>query len=306
MRVAVTGGNGFVGRHVLAALRARGHDAVGLVRSEKAVRVVQDAGGVAYRIAELGGESLPDALRGSQAVVHTAQIGAERGEATYEAVNVGGTRAVAEAAGRAGVRRLVFLSGLGVAHYGLARRTTNRYFLSKLAAELLLYSSGLEVAVLRPSYILGPGEAFLPAILQAMDAGEVEIPGDGAYRMQPIAVSDACAVVVALLEGVRRDRPTVLELVGPEPISFLDLLRRVAKRSGATREPSPLRIRSTPIDEAERQAAAGGYQGMSADELDCLLCDEVGDHGPLEALLGRPLVGLDGAIAAALGAAVGA
>jgi hypothetical protein len=50
------------------------------------------------------------------------------------------------------------------------------------------------------------------------------------------------------------------------------------------------------VEEAERRAASGGYRGLLADELDCLLCDEVGDPGPLEALLGRFLTPLDEAV----------
>jgi nucleoside-diphosphate-sugar epimerase len=79
-------------------------------------------------------------------VVHLAQIGSEKEGETFDAVNVEGTRAVAAAARAAGVPRVVYFSGLGVAHYGMAPRTTDRYFLSKLRAEAALFESGLEVA----------------------------------------------------------------------------------------------------------------------------------------------------------------
>ena len=62
-------------------------------------------------------------------------------------------------------------------------------------------------------------------------------------------------------------------------------------------------MREVPIEEADRRARAGGYQGMLPDELDCLLCDEVSDPAPLAALLGRPLTPLDEALAAAVRAA---
>jgi hypothetical protein len=59
-------------------------------------------------------------------------------------------------------------------------------------------------------------------------------------------------------------------------------------------------VRELPVAEADRQAKAGGYRGMLPDELDCLLCDEVADERPLEALLGRFLTPLDEALASAL------
>jgi hypothetical protein len=64
--------------------------------------------------------------------------------------------------------------------------------------------------------------------------------------------------------------------------------------------PAEFRVREVPVAEAERLARAGGYRGMLADELDCLLCDEVSDPTPLVALLGRPLLPLDEALAAAV------
>jgi NADH dehydrogenase len=212
-------------------------------------------------------------------------------------VNVAGTRAVAEAARDAGCRRIVFLSGLGVARYGMNPRCTNAYFLSKLAAEVELFRSGLSVAVFRPSYVVGPGVGLIASLTRQLAAGEVERVGDGRYRLQPIGVRDAAAAILRAADGSVAGR-RVLDLVGPEAVSFQDLLERVARlASGAS---SVTRIREIPVHEAERRAASGGYQGMLSDELDCLLCDEVGSASPLEALLDRPLTPLDDVLAAAL------
>ena len=128
-------------------------------------------------------------------------IGSERGAETYESVNVRGTEAVVSAALSAGVPRIVLFSGLGVARYGQSPRCTNPYFLSKLAAEVALYRSGLETVAFRPSYIVGPGDSFVPRLAAEMAAGEVEQPGDGTYRLQPVAVEDAAAAVLAAVEG---------------------------------------------------------------------------------------------------------
>jgi hypothetical protein len=59
-------------------------------------------------------------------------------------------------------------------------------------------------------------------------------------------------------------------------------------------------VREVPIEEADREARGGGWQGMLPDELDCLLCDEVSDARPLEALLGRFLTPLEDALRAAV------
>lgn len=299
-RVAVTGANGFVGRHFTQHASALGWEVVGIVRSEDAARAVREAGGHPVVLAGRDSLAFARSLEGCRAVVHLAQIGAERSGATYDAVNVAGTERVIEAARVAGVERVVYFSGLGVARYGLAPRCTNPYFLSKLAAEVALFRSGRDVVVFRPSYIVGPGDAFVPMLLEAMAAGEVERPGDGSYRLQPIAVGDAAALVVAAIEGVGRAGPRVFDLVGPEALPYARFLDRLAAVARAQGKPADYRVREVPIEEADRQARAGGYQGMREDALDCLLCDEVSDSGPLEALRGRFLTPLDESLAAAV------
>lgn len=302
--LAVTGASGFVGRHLIRLASAEGWEVVGAVRSERAARIVVEAGGQPAQVANLERHLLTEALTGARAVVHLAQIGAERGGSSYEDVNLGGTRRVIEAARRAAVPRILFFSGLGVARYGMSRRCTNRYFLSKLAAEVDLYRSGLEVAVFRPSYVLGPEAEPIRDLLRQMAAGEVERIGDGTYRVQPIGARDAAAAVLA---AVQRPGPwpAVFDLVGPEPVSFQQFVERLARVARAQgRALAEYRIRELPIEEAERQAAAGGYRGMLSDELDCLLCDEVSDPRPLEALLGRFLTPLDDVIATAVGSVV--
>jgi nucleoside-diphosphate-sugar epimerase len=298
--LVVTGANGFVGRHLLRAAAEAGWEVRGVVRSPSAAEVVRAAGGDPIELVGRDPGALVQACEGARAVVHLAQIGAERSGQTYEAVNVGLTARVLEAAREAGVARAIYFSGLGVSRYGMKARCTNGYFLSKLAAETLLFRSPLEGCVFRPSYILGRGDPFVPAVLAGLAAGEVERPGDGAYRMQPIAVADAAALVLAAASRPPGAFPTVFDLVGPEAVSYARLLERVAAVARAAGRPGSLRVREIPIVEADRRAREGGYRGLRPDELDCMLCDEVSDPAPLVSVLGRPLTALDVALAAAL------
>jgi NADH dehydrogenase len=302
-RIAVTGASGFVGRHLTLRASALDWDVVGLVRSEEGERIVRQAGGRPVRLRGPEPEAWARALEGARAVVHLAQIGAERGGATYEAVNIGGTQRLIAAARQADVPRIIYFSGLGVAHYGLVRRCTNPYFLSKLAAEVELYRSDREAVVFRPSYIVGPGDAFIAARLAEMAGGEVEQPGDGAYRLQPIAVGDAVDLVLAAVLRPPGPGPAVFDLVGPEPVSYAQLRERLARVARAAGRPADYRVREIPIPEVDHRASAGGYSGLSPDEVDCLLSDEVSDPAPLVAFLGRSLTPLDDALAAAVGAA---
>jgi nucleoside-diphosphate-sugar epimerase len=299
-RIAVTGANGFVGRHLTTFAAGRRWDVAGVVRSEKAEALVRDAGGRPYRVEKMDAAALRPAFEGARAVLHLAGISAERGGATYEAVNVEGARQVAKAAREAGVPRLIFFSGLGVAHYGQAPRCTNRYFLAKLETETLLYQSGLEVVCCRPSYIIGPGSELVPELLKELAAGEIERVGDGSYRLQPVAVKDVAEMVLASATRAITRGHLVIDTVGPEPLTYAAFIDRVAAAARRMGLPADHRIREVPIDEADRQAASGGYRGLLPDELDVLLCDEVAPAQGMEAALGRFLTPLDEAIEAAI------
>jgi len=299
VRLAITGANGWFGLNLVRAARSAGHEVVGVVRSPAAGRAVHSAGGEAALVPGLEGGAWGEALVGCSVLVHLAGISAERAGATYADVNMAGMRRAIEAARRAGVPRIVFLSGLGVAHYGMGRRTTNGYFLAKLAAEVDLFCSGLEAVVLRPSYIVGPEDELVPALLAEMAAGEVEIVGDGAYRLQPIAVEDACRAVLRAAE-IPLDGPLVIDLVGAQAVTFREFVLRLATAARSAGRAAEVRLREKPLAEADAAAASGGYRGLLPDELDVLLCDETADPAPLAALLGTPLTPLDQTIDLAL------
>jgi len=90
----------------------------------------------------------------------------------------------------------------------------------------------------------------------------------------------------------------VIDLVGPQEITFQHFVKALAAAARAQRRPAEFRVRTIPVQEADRRAREG--QGMPPEELDCLLCDEIGDARPLEALLGRFLTPLEDALAAAV------
>lgn len=304
-RLAVTGANGFVGRHVTAFAARRGWAVAGIVRSAAAATAVADAGGTPVVVPGLAGEPLARALAGARAVVHLAHIGAEKDGATYETVNVAGTRRVVAAACEAGVARVVLFSGLGVARYGQNPRVTNRYFLSKVSAELELFRSDREAVVFRPSYVVGPGDGLTAFLVEALARGGVEVPGDGAYRMQPVFVEDAAEAALVAAGSPEMLRPgapphRVVDLVGPEPVSYRGLIAAVTRTARALGRPVHGGIRQVALAEAERRARGEGFQGLGPDDFDCLVCDEVADPAPLEALLGRELTPLATALEAAV------
>lgn len=171
--IAVTGASGFVGRAVIAAAAAAGHSVRGLYRN-----LPQPAGiGESLVTGDLGAADLPgEALAGVDTVIHLAarthalhEMRSDR--AAYERINVTGTRHLARAAADAGVRRLVYLSSVKVngEHTPIDAPFTEQsisapedaYGQTKWEAEQLLRDfgreAGIEIVVLRPPLVYGPG-----------------------------------------------------------------------------------------------------------------------------------------------------
>ena len=110
--------------------------------------------------------------------------------------------------------------------------------------------------------------------------------------MQPVAVRDAAAAVLAggaprRLPRAGRRRHRVFDLVGPQPMTYREFVDALARGRPRAAAPADFRVREIAGRGGGPPGARGRVQGMPPDELDCLLCDEVADPRPLEALLGR-------------------
>ncbi len=289
-KVAIIGANGFVGRHLVELLARRGRPALGVVRSEEGARVVQERGGIPFRVQDLqepSTRSLVSALEGCAGLVYTASVSAAAGAA--DRTDPSGLQNVLDACRAAGVPKFVFLSGLGIAHYGMNPHCTNPYFLGKMAGEVALFRSDLGVAVFRPSYIFGAGDEFLSPLIRRMARESVlEIPGRGDYRLQPISVADTTRAILGAIDVREPSSHRVIDLVGPEALSYRALISRIASLLGRA-----VAIRERPVEEAEAAARANGYFGLRAHDLACLLCDEVSDPAAVTALIGEPLETVD-------------
>ncbi|MCX6031079.1 MAG: NAD-dependent epimerase/dehydratase family protein [Chloroflexi bacterium] len=176
----ITGGNGFVGGHVAAALVAAGSRVVALVRPGSALGMLADLPPAAVEIVtgDLAGAAADwaDALRGCDVCFHIAAryAGPEQADAMY-AVNVAGTNTLLAACASAGIRRVVVTSSIGTvgrpADPGVLpdERTpfnlwhgASHYVRSKYLAELIARAwaaAGLDVVIVKPTAPVGTGDA---------------------------------------------------------------------------------------------------------------------------------------------------
>ncbi|HEX8513234.1 MAG TPA: NAD-dependent epimerase/dehydratase family protein [Allosphingosinicella sp.] len=187
--LAVTGGTGFVGSHLLRLALAEGYDVRALTRGWKPPEdEIAWVDGALDRA-----ETLVKLCSGADAVIHLAGLVSARTRAQFEAVNVGGTAAMIDAARAAGVRRFIHVSSLAAREPQLSS-----YGWSKARSERLVAASGLGWTIIRPPAIYGPGDRDMFELFKMARRGLVALPPAG--RFSVIHVEDLCRLILATLD----------------------------------------------------------------------------------------------------------
>lgn len=236
MRIAITGGNGFVGRNLAVELLGRGHAVVLITRPGKGPAAQTK------KVAPVGLDdvnALSAAFAGCDGVAHVAGINREIGSQTYRRVHVAGTRNVVAAARRAGVPKIALLSFLR-ARPGCG----SPYHESKWAAEEILRRSGLDYTILKAGVIYGRGDHMLDHLSRAFFTFPVfGLVGRSAQRIRPAAVADVVRILTAALTEGRLPRTTT-GVTGPEEMTLSEAVGRVAAAVAAGRRSSECRCGS--------------------------------------------------------------
>ncbi|MEO8295828.1 MAG: NAD(P)-dependent oxidoreductase [Gemmatimonadota bacterium] len=188
MRALVTGATGFVGGHLVRALRARGDQVTALVRSPEKARALEAAQVHLVRGDLDNTEALARAVAGQDVIYHVAGLVAARSEAEFLQVNRDGTSRLLEAALAAGAPRFILVSSAaagGPALPGKPRtgsepaHPVTAYGRSKLAGEDVVRSSALPWIILRPPAVYGPGDREVLKVFKIAKLGVAPVFGGG-------------------------------------------------------------------------------------------------------------------------------
>jgi len=219
VKVLVCGSTGFVGRAVVGALKARGHQVLGASRHGP-LRI--------DFMAPVAPAAWAERLRELQvdAVVNCVGLLMARGGQSFERVHAQGPGELFEGAAQAGLARALQISALG------ADDGHSPYLRSKRVADEMLLSLPLAGTVLRPSLLYGPGgpSTALFATLAALPI--IGLPGGGAMRLQPLHVYELAEMVVRCLERPEPARG-VFELGGGAALSYREMLATYRAALGA-------------------------------------------------------------------------
>jgi uncharacterized protein YbjT (DUF2867 family) len=228
VNVLVTGADGFIGRHVVAALLARGHRVVGAVRRpDHFARLFPNLEHVhANFTQDQRPEDWLPRLAGIEAVINAVGIFTEHGEQTFEAIHSKAPQALFTACAQAEVRRVIQISALGA-----DSQARSRFHLSKRAADDALAALNLEGIIVQPSLVFGPGGQSAAFFTQLAALPLLAVPRKGKQQVQPVHLEDLVAALLVLLEAETPRRGRV-PIVGPKPVSLREFFVELRRALG--------------------------------------------------------------------------
>ncbi|MCE2509678.1 MAG: complex I NDUFA9 subunit family protein [Alphaproteobacteria bacterium] len=222
--VTVFGGSGFLGRHAVRQLAAKGTRLRIAVRDPEAAAFLKPLGDVG-QIVPLqtnvrDDASVARAIDGADAVINLVGLLYESGRQTFQAVHVEGARRIAQAARQAKVRSLIQISAIGADPDSPAR-----YARTKAEGEAAVREAFPKTVLLRPSVVFGPEDNFFNRFASlACLAPALPLIGGGKTRMQPVYVLDIAKAIAGVLDGHAGE---TFELGGPQVFTFRELMERM-------------------------------------------------------------------------------
>jgi uncharacterized protein YbjT (DUF2867 family) len=241
--ILVTGGAGFIGSHIVKKLADGGKIIRVLIRDKTHTEHenrLRDLEVEWFEGDVLQPETLANAMQGVDTVIHTVAIAIEKGNLTFEKVNLEGTVNIVDAAIQANVKRFINLSQLGA-----DPSLPYRLLASKGKAQAYVAKSKLNWTAFRPSVVWGPEDEFANTFARLVPLSPIIFPiiGDESSVFQPVWVGDVAETIVRALD----DPKTIgkeFELGGPEILTLEEIERRtlaaVEARRVFIRFPLPL------------------------------------------------------------------
>ncbi len=228
MKIAITGGTGFIGRHLARDLVERGHEVIVIARGlyTRSAQPIEGAAFVALNVNDT--DKLQEVFRGCDGVVHCAGTSLEDGEQSFQQLHVDGTRSATTAAERAGVKKFVLISYLNV-----RPNVRSAYHTTKWEGEEIVRQSKLNYTILKAGLVYGQGDHLLHNLGNLFRRMPVfAAVGFVEKTVRLVAVEDLVTVIrESLLDESRFSRQTVA-VTGPEEFPFSQAARRISKAMG--------------------------------------------------------------------------
>ena len=266
--IAITGANGFVGRNVARLFTKNGIQVINIVRKNRTTSVQSGTRLISNDLSE---KYLVQRLEKCTALLHFIGQGKQTVEDDYEKVNVGLTKNAINLCKKAGIKKIIYISGLGV-----HKNTTFGYFISKYKAEQEIIHSGLDYTIFRASYIVGKDDPLSQILCKQIKNGKITIAGSGNYRMQPIFVEDAGEVFLQSIFNKKLSKK-IIDLVGPQTITYNSFIKNFICGE-------KIKIEKINLEDVYRTALQSKNSNFGIDDLNILVGDHVGNYKKLQKL----------------------
>lgn len=240
--ILITGATGYIGQHLVQRLVADGIRPRCLARDmRRAAQLLPDGDVELAQGDTTQADTLPAAVHGVDTIVHAAFLTADRkppAGQSYHAINAQGTSNLIQAATRAGVKRMIEISGLGT-----RPDKPGSYMQDRYQAEQMLKGSGLEWTIIQPSVLFGKDASFIKGLADLIrSAPVVPLIGGGKVLFQPIYVDDVVTIILNVLANSAQTTGKTYTIGGPAYYSFTQVIDELLRAMHKSRLKAPVPI----------------------------------------------------------------
>ena len=267
LKIVVTGASGFIAKNLRKYLSEQEIELISISRNDfknfkNEIKIISNN----YKE-----KNILKKIQNSDVLIHLVGIGKQSVNTDYDMINTDLTKHVVNLSKKSRIKKIIFLSGLGV-----SSNTSLGYFISKFNAEKQIIDSGLEFTIFRPSYIVGKDDLFSKNLKKQIKSGEIIIPGSGTYSIQPIHVSDVVKVIFESLFQLKFNNK-IIDLVGPDYVTFEKYVKLFSKGTKT-------KIKKINLEDAYHNAIRDSKSNFGIDDLNILIGNFKGNHKKLSKL----------------------
>ena len=267
LKIVVTGASGFIAKNLRKYLSEQNIELISISRNDfknfkDEIKIISE---------NYEEKKILKKIKNSDALIHLVGIGKQSVNTDYDMINTNFTKHVVNLSKKSRIKKIIFLSGLGV-----STNTSSGYFISKYNAEKQIINSGLDFTIFRPSYIVGKDDLFSKNLKKQIKFGEIIIPGSGTYSIQPIHVSDVVQVIFESIFQLRF-KNKIIDLVGPDYITYEKYVKLFSKGTKT-------KIRKINLEDAYHTAIINSKSDFGIDDLNILIGNFKGNHKKLSKL----------------------
>ena len=261
LKIVVTGASGFIAKNLRKYLSEKNIELISISRNDFK-NFKSETKIISKNYEE---KNILKKIQNSDALIHLVGMGKQSVNVDYDTINTDLTKHIVNLSKKSRIKKIIFLSGLGV-----SSNTSSGYFISKYNAEKQIIDSGINFTIFRPSYIVGKDDLFSKNLKKQIKSREIIIPGSGKYSIQPIHVSDVVKIIFESTSQLEFNNK-IIDLVGPDCVTFEKYVKVFSKGTKT-------KIKKINLEEAYHNAIINSKYAFGIDDLNILIGNFKGNH----------------------------